>query len=365
MSNPIKVLHVVTYMGRGGLETMLMNYYRHIDRNKVQFDFLVHRQEHFDYDDEIEELGGKIYRLPRLNPWSHSYIKALRAFFYEHTEYKIVHSHIDCMSAIPLKEARRAGIPIRIAHSHSSNQDKNFKYYLKLYYKSKISNYATNLFACSIEAGEWMFGKHSFSVLANAINSEQYIYNEDKRYKVREELGLRDTLVIGHVGRFSEVKNHTFLVDIFNEIYKKNKAVKLLLVGDGQKFLETKEKVRRLQLTNAVVFTGIRTDVTDVLQAMDVFVLPSLYEGLPVTMIEAQASGLPCVISDKVPIECKKTDLVYQIGLNESVEEWVENILKASKMERKDTSCDIIRAGFDIRENAKQLQNFYLNGRLQ
>ena len=198
----IRVLHIVTYMGRGGLETMLMNYYRHIDRSKVQFDFLVHRQERFDYDDEIEILGGRIYHLPRLNPWSKTYIKALGEFFREHTEYKIVHSHIDCMSAIPLRVAKKAGVPVRLAHSHSSNQDKNLKYYLKLYYKSRISQSATNLFACSEEAGRWMFGKQNFFVLPNAIDTKQYIYNAEKRNKVRKELGLDDALVIGHVGRF-------------------------------------------------------------------------------------------------------------------------------------------------------------------
>lgn len=360
----IRVLHIVTYMGRGGLETMLMNYYRHIDRNKVQFDFLVHRQERFDYDEEIETLGGRIYRLPRLNPWSNTYIKALRKFFREHAEYNIVHSHIDCMSAIPLKAARDAGIPIRIAHSHSSNQDKNLKYYLKLYYKSKISQYATNLFACSEDAGQWMYGEQDFVILPNAIDTKQYIYNVEKRNKVRKEFNLDDVLVIGHVGRFSEVKNHTFLIDIFKEIHNKHKDAKLLLVGDGQKMQDIRGKVQRLQLTDSVIFTGIRSDVADILQAMDIFVLPSLYEGLPVTIIEAQASGLPCIISDKVPIECKKTELVDQIGLNEPASTWAERILEV-KVKREDTSNILIRAGFDIQESAKQLQNFYLNGRLK
>ena len=365
MSNEIRVLHVVTYMGRGGLETMLMNYYRHIDRTKIQFDFLTHRQERFNYDDEIEVLGGKIYRLPRLNPWSHTYVKALRDFLKEHTEYKIVHSHLDCMSAIPLKLAQKAGVPVRIAHSHSSNQDKNFKYPLKLYYKRKISHYATSLFSCSEEAGKWMFGKQNFSVLPNAIETSQYTYNAEKRHTIRKTFKLDNALVIGHVGRFSEVKNHKFLVDIFNEVYKKNDKARLLLVGDGQKMQEIKEKVQSLQLSDAVIFTGIRSDVADILQAMDVFVLPSLYEGLPVTMIEAQASGLPCVISDRVPIECKKTDLVNQIGLNKSATVWAEQILEVAKKERRDTFDEMVHAGVDIQESAKQLQHFYLNGRLQ
>ena len=357
----LRVLHVVTYMGRGGLETMLMNYYRNIDRNKVQFDFLVHRQERFDYDDEIEALGGIIYRLPRLNPWSNTYKKALRKFFKEHTEYKIVHSHIDCMSAIPLKMAKKAGIPIRIAHGHSNNQDRDIKYIIKLHYKGKIARYATSLFACSDEAGKWMFGKQNFLVLPNAIDTKQYIYNAEKRNKVRKELNLDNALVIGHVGRFSEVKNHTFLIDIFNEIYKKNSNAKLLLVGDGHKKQEIREKIMRLQMSDSVILTGIRSDVADVLQAMDVFVLPSLYEGLSIATIEAQASGLPCLISDRVSVECKKTSLVNQIGLNESEMKWAETVLEIAKQERRDTSDEIICAGFDIEENARELQDFYLN----
>lgn len=356
----IRVLHIVTYMGRGGLETMIMNYYRNMDRSKVQFDVLTHRQERYDFDDEIEALGGKIYHMPKLNPWSHRYIKALEKFFEQHSEYKIVHSHIDCMSAVPLMIARNAGVPVRIAHGHSNNQDKDFKYLLKLYYKRKIPRCATSLFACSTEAGRWMFGKQNFFVLPNAIDTKQYIYNAEKRYKVRKELGLDDALVIGHVGRFSKVKNHEFLVDIFHEVYMQRNNVKLLLVGDGEKMQEVKEKVMRLQLSNIVIFTGTRSDVADVLQAMDVFVLPSLYEGLSIATLEAQASGLPCLISDRVSVECKKTSLVNQLGLNEPATVWAKRILEVVDTERRDTSSEIAYAGFDIQDNAQKLQNFYL-----
>ena len=153
---PIRILYVVTYMGRGGLETMLMNYYRQIDRNEVQFDFLVHRDFEADYDKEILKLGGKIYHLPRLNPWDYRYLKKLDEFFQQHKEYKIVHSHLDCMAGIPLKYAKKNGIPVRIAHAHSKSQDKDFKYPLKLWMKRMIPRYATKLFACGEEAGEWM-----------------------------------------------------------------------------------------------------------------------------------------------------------------------------------------------------------------
>ena len=189
---PIRVLHIVTYMGRAGLETMLMNYYRNIDREKVQFDFLVHRDFEADYDAEILSLGGKIYRLPKLNPFSKSYRKALDSFFKEHTEYKIVHSHLDCMSSIPLKYAKKNNVPVRIAHSHNNNQDRDAKYLLKLFYRNKIKKYATDLFSCSIEAGKWMFKTDNFTVLNNAIDAAKYSYNKETAAKVRADLGVSE-----------------------------------------------------------------------------------------------------------------------------------------------------------------------------
>lgn len=357
----MKILHVVTYMGRGGLETMLMNYYRQIDRSVIQFDFLVHREERADYDDEIESLGGKIYRLPRLNPWSSTYLKSLDEFFENHKEYKIVHSHIDCMSWIPLNAAKKAGVPIRIAHAHSSNQDKDFKYLLKLYYKKKIPSVATSLFACSEVAGEWMFGTSDVSVIPNAIDASAYRFDEEKRRNMRAEFGLSDYLVLGHVGRFSPVKNHSFLIDVFAEICKRTSVARLLLVGNGDKFEEIQNKAKELNLSDKVIFLGLRSDVHKVMQAMDAFVLPSIYEGLPVTIVEAQAAGLPCLISNKVPIECKKTELVEQMSLNEPVHEWADRLLKMMQQKRKDTLEEIKKAGFDVRANAQNLQQYYLD----
>ena len=354
-----RILHIVTYMGRGGLETMLMNYYRSIERNQIQFDFLVHRKERAVYDDEIEKLGGKIYRLSRLNPWNPQYIKELNEFFEEHKEYRIVHCHLDCMSSIPLKVAKKAGVPIRIAHAHSSNQDKNIKYIPKLYFKKKIPMVATQLFACSKSAGDWMFGQSDVQVLQNAIDAKQYDFNNKTRCKIRKQLGLENEYVLGHVGRFSSVKNHTFLIDVFERLKKTEANVKLLLVGDGEKYSEIEEKVKNKRLSEDVIFLGLRSDVNLIMQAMDVFLLPSLYEGLPVTMVEAQAAGLPCLISDRVPLECKITDLVYQVALDESLEIWIEKILDVKKI-RRDSTYDVIKeAGFDIYDNAKKLQEFY------
>ena len=213
---PIRVLHVVTYMGRGGLETMLMNYYRKINRNIIQFDFLVHRDFEADYDQEILSLGGKIYRLTRLNPANKKYLGELDRFFKTHTEYKIVHSHLDCMAGIPLKYAKKNGVPIRIAHAHSSNQTKDKKYLLKLIFKKNINKSATDLFACAQDAGTWMFGSNQFNVLNNAINTKAYVVNREIGQAVREELKIpEDAFVVGHVGRFAPPKNHEFIVEIF------------------------------------------------------------------------------------------------------------------------------------------------------
>lgn len=356
---PIRILHIVTYMGRGGLETMLMNYYRAIDRNRIQFDFLTHRDFRADYDDEIEALGGRIYRLPNLNPFSRGYLGALDRFFAEHPEYRIVHSHLDCMSAIPLKAAKKHGVPVRIAHAHSSRQDRDLKYPLKLLFKRGIARQATQLFACGREAGKWMFGTDDFHVLNNAIDAERYRFDPKVRQEVRSELGIpADALVAGHVGRFMAPKNHGFLLRIFAELPD---HARLLLVGDGELRAENEQLAEVLGIRDRVIFAGLRSDVDRMLQAMDVFVFPSLYEGLPLSIIEAQAAGLPCLISDKVPIECKKTDLITQLPLDASPAEWAEAVLAAAKQPRTDTLMQIREAGFDIRANAEWLQNYYLS----
>ena len=358
---PIRVLQVVTHMDRGGLESMLMNYYRHVDRNKVQFDFLEHRQERAAFDDEIEALGGKIYRLPRLVPWSKSYLTALNQFFDDHSEYKIVHVHQDCLSAIILKAAKNHGIPVRIAHSHSANQDKNLKYPVKLWYKRYIPKYATNLFACGREAGDWMFGGAPYQVLNNAIDAAAYTYNPEKRAKVRKQLVLTDELVVGHVGRFSQPKNHPFLLKIFAALLKKEPNAVLLLVGGGDDMPKIQAKAQELGIAERVRFLGVRSDVADLMQAMNVFVFPSLYEGLPVTMVEAQASGLPCLISDKVPLECILIkELVEAIPLSESPNIWAEKILAKRGTPRSDRRAEIAAHGFDITTEAVKLQEFYL-----
>lgn len=357
----LRILHIVTYMGRGGLETMIMNYYRHMDRSKVQFDFLVHREFRADYDDEIEQLGGKIYRISRLIPWSKAYRQVLRCFFEEHPEYKIVHVHQDCLSSVALRVAEQQNIPVRIAHSHSSSQDKNWKYLVKLFYKRLIPKYATELFACGKAAGDWMFGGAPYRIVQNAVDVNAYLPNSNVRKAIREKLQIEENcFVVGHVGRFAEPKNHRFLIEVFFELKQRRSNSVLLLIGDGEGRTEIEKLVMQKRLEGSVIFTGVRIDVPDLMQAMDVFVLPSLYEGLPVTMVEAQSAGLPCIISDRVPAECVLVDSVKQISLSVSASEWADQLLKMESFGKNAEPQRISAAGFDIVENAKWLEDYYL-----
>ena len=361
MDQPIRILHVVTYMGRGGLETMIMNYYRHINWSKIQFDFLVHREFRADYDDEIEALGGRIFRIPRLVPWSKNYLRTLEAFFRNHPEYKIVHVHQDCLSSVILKVAKTCGVPVRIAHSHNSSQDKNLKYLIKLFYKRQIPTYATQLFSCGKDAGDWMYDGAAYHVLNNAIETGAYAYTADRRLEIRKAIGVGDnTFCVGHVGRFYQQKNHTFLFEVFAQIKQMQENSILLLVGDGELRTAMEQKAASLGISDSVIFAGVRSDVADLMQAMDCFAFPSLYEGLPVTMIEAQAAGLPCIISEGVPAECDKTGLVKRIPLSAGTDQWAKEILKTRATSRRDTREKIVQAGYDIAANAELLQNFYL-----
>ena len=358
---PIRVLHVVTNMGRGGLETMIMNYYRNIDRSKVQFDFLVHRYEEADYDNEIISMGGKIYHLPKLNPLNPKYIYELNNFFKIHKEYRIVHSHINCLSSIILKYAKKNNIKVTIAHSHIVDKSKSFKHYIKLIYKKDINKYSDYAFACAEEAGKWLYLNRKFIVINNAIDINRYIFNIEKRNYVRDELNISNKLVIGHVGRFDEQKNHKFIIEVFNNIHKKYEDSVLLLVGDGKLRTKIEEKVSDLNLSDSVKFLGIRNDVNDLMQAMDIFLFPSLFEGLPVTIVEAQASGLKCYISDTIDKNSILLSETEVISLNESSKSWSDKILTSYENKRIDISNNEKLSNFDIKHNAKELCEFYQN----
>lgn len=360
---PIRILQVFTIMNRGGAETMIMNYYRNIDRNKVQFDFLVHRQEKGDYDDEIESLGGKIYRTYNIRPGNYKkYFNYLEDFLENHNEYKIIHSHINENSGFILDIAKSKGIATRIAHSHIATLGIDYKYIFRKYARFYLKNSSTHNFACGEDAGKWLFKKKPFTVINNAIDSKLYSYNKYTRDKVRNELGIDSKFVIGHVGRFGYQKNHDFLIDIFNEVYKINSNSVLLMIGVGAGQSKIREKVNALGLESNVRFLNLRTDVNDIMQAMDVFLFPSLFEGLPVTVIEAQASGLPCVLSDSIDKKTSVSDLVEYISLQKTSKFWATQVIKYNKdFKRKDMCKEIIKHDYDIKNNSKKLEEFYLN----
>jgi len=357
----IRILHVVNDMHRAGLETMLMNYYRNIDRTKIQFDFLTHRPEKSDYDDEIIAMGGKMYYAPRLYPQNYpAYFKYMENFFAEHPEYKIVHSHIDAMSYLPLRAAKKAGIPVRIAHSHNTSIDKDFKYILKQFFRSRINSVANHYCACGKEAGKFLFKGKDATVIPNAIEVDKFLFDREMRKYKREELGLKDEFVLGHIGRLSYQKNHKFLIEIFSEVYKKNKNTVLLLVGVGEKEQEIKEQVRILGLDNSVRFLGNRSDVNELYQAMDVFVMPSFFEGIPVTGVEAQFAELPCIFSTKVPEEVSFTDKCQFLTFEEGTDKWSEVILSINPDVREESSMTVKNSWYNIK-NAKGILVEYYN----
>lgn len=358
MKNPIRILQVTTIMNRGGLETMIMNYYRKLDRSKVQFDFLVHREERGDYDDEIESMGGKIYRMPRIMPGNYrKYFKSLDDFFKANKEYKVVHSHINENSGFVLRAAKKYNIPCRIAHSHQSDLKVDYKYPFRMFARLYLKN-ANNYFACGDRAGKWLFGKKDFTILNNAVDSELFRINKDSSERVRKELKIEDKFVIGHVGRFNPQKNHEFLISVFNEILKIKENAVLLLIGEGYLEEKIKEQVKDLGIEENVKFLGLRTDIPDLMQGMDLFLFPSLFEGLPVVLVEAQAAGLKCVTSTGVTKESDLTNSIEFYDLNLSPKEWAQKILSLD-INKKDNSQILKEKGYDSATNIKWLVDFY------
>lgn len=370
MIEPVRVLQAATIMNRGGLETTLMNYYRNIDRSLVQFDFMVHRSERGAYDDEIESLGGQIYRMPSIHPknffGNEGYFNKLDMFFKKHKEYHILHSHIDSLSSFVVRHAKSNGVPVRIAHSHSTNfADSGLKKLFKVYSRAMLYKECTDLFACSEEAGEFLFKKaiakgRKFTVMKNAIETDRFRFNVAIREKTRQLFGLDGKFVVGNVGRFSEPKNHDFLIDIFYHIQKSEPDSALLLVGDGPLKAQIMSKTERLGISDKVVFTGSIANAHEALMAMDIFLLPSLYEGLPVVCVEAQASGLPIITSSNVTKEAILTALMTQLDLQKGASFWAERALLYKDSPRCETANETVRSLYGIRENADWLQEFYL-----
>lgn len=359
---PIRVLHIVTSMELGGIENFIMVNYRNIDRTRVQFDFLKHRDSHDFFDDEILSLGGRIYSVPPINPLKQKqYNQAVSEFFNEHKQtYSIVHSHINTYSAYPLRIAKDENIGVRIAHAHATTSKLDLKTPFRIYTKKIINKYVTDAFACSNEAGKWLFGNSQYTVIPNAIDSEMYLPKEEIRKEIREEFGFTENFVIGMVANFKAIKNHKFMIEVFSEVLKNIPDARLVLVGHGELKQDIEKMVAEMNISDKVLFTGLRKDVNRILQGLDVFVLPSVSEGFPISVLEAEAVGVPCILSTGVPDDVKLFEEMDTFFIStENKDIWVEKIASLQNATRKNWAKEISKTQYDVKNNAKKLMEFY------
>ncbi len=363
---PIRVLMIFTVMNRGGAETMIMNYYRNIDRTKIQFDFVVHRQEKGAYDDEIRRLGGRIYVFPAVRPSNFSkYKKQIREFLDIHSEYRIIHSHAQELAYYFYKIAHEKGIPFIITHSHNASMLWDIKAPLRIFWRKIMFKYINVYFSCGLEAAKHYYGKkraRQSILMHNAIDVVQFEYNENARRKIRKELNIPDDgYVIGNVGRFSKQKNHPFILKVFASFIKRHSDSWLMLVGEEDDKHTVRKRAEELGIERHVVFTGLRTDIPEILSALDCILMPSLFEGVSVAMIEEQASGLPLITSDKVPDEVAILPSTEFVPLKADTDVWVSALERYRNIPRNANAADAVRnAGYDIKTNATELQEYYL-----
>ena len=363
MADPIRILHILQRMEAGGTQALLMNIYRKIDHTKIQFDFVVEYPQKQFYDEEILSLGGKIYYTTVREDYNFlKFQKQLYKILVDHPEYRVVHVHAYTIGYFCLKTAKKAGISVRIAHSHNNETVHDKKYYFKLFMQKLFSIYATDFFACSEEAGKYLFKDRKFTILNNAIDSSRFIADAACRNKIRNELSLDDKFVVGHVGRLHPQKNHTFLLDVFAEIKKKSEHAVLLLVGTGPLEQDIRKKVTDLGLKEDVIFLGNRKDMERIYQAMDVFVFPSLFEGLGIVAIESQAAGIPIVCSEGLPLETEITPLHLRLNLSDGAIKWADSAIRAAENPAGHTNMQkfVIDAGFDMITTVNMMQDYYL-----
>lgn len=364
----VRVLHSVSNMDRAGIETMLMNYYRHMDRDRIQFDFLCNKRKPGAYDGEILAMGGRIFRTPGLNPLKYpAYLAYMKALFHDHPEYAIVEAHNGALGVYALHAAKVNGIPVRIFHAHGANNAKNLKRPLKAFCKSRLDANLTLRFSCGAAAARFYYGKriageNRYTLIPNAIELDRFAFDERKRNALRKQYGLEGSHVIGHVGRFMAQKNHAFLLDVFAALREMDSSARLVLLGDGELLQSMKEKAQRLGLADTVLFAGNVANASEWYQAFDCFVLPSLWEGLPVVGVEAQTADLPCVFSKSVTPEIGITDRARFIALREGREAWARAIMAALEGGgvRRDNTRLMAAAHYDIAREAKALQAKYL-----
>ena len=327
----LRVAQVLNRMDSGGIEAVVLNYYSHIDRSKVQFDFYFAQGSSLPQRQELEQLGAGLYPIP---PYSHpiAYHRALYTAF-KQRGYKIVHAHLSTMSVFPLLAAWRAGVPVRICHNHSTaHWGEGVKTLLKYILRPFNKIFATDWFACGETAGRWMYGDKAFSagrviVLPNAIDTAKFAFDPAARTALRKELGIpQNAFVVGHVGRFMYQKNHAFLLKIFAELLKTRPDARLLLVGEGELEQQVRRQAAALGIQSEVIFTGARQDVHKLYSAMDVFCLPSRYEGMPVVAWEAQANGLPCLFSENVTPEAAQGPACCFFGIQYGEAQWANRL---------------------------------------
>lgn len=366
-NKPIRVAQIIGKWVGGGVEVVIMNYYRHIDRSKIQFDFICDSDSTNIPYEEIKQLGGKVIIIPsykKIFKYSKELIKILKE-----NKYDIVHSNINTLSVFSLRCAKKAGVKVRIAHSHSTSNKKEWKRnIIKNILRPFSKVYATNYFACSQLTGRWLFGNKTFDqgkvqIINNAIELDKFKFNEEIRKKLRKELNIdKDIIVIGHVGRFVQTKNHQFIVSMFKQYNIENPNSILLLIGQGPLEEKIKKQVNDLHLSNKVIFLGQRDDINNLYQAMDIFVLPSLYEGLGMVLVEAQAAGLPCIASTKVSDEVKLSNNFNFIDLNDSYTLWCDNIDRLiSKSNRNELINSKINNKYEICNEKTKLISIYID----
>lgn len=359
MSTPLRILCVFASLDRGGAESMCMNIYRSIDRSIIQFDFVKHNHNKGDFEDEIISLGGRIYEAPAYVVTNHmSYCRWWSNHLQKHSEHRIIHGHFFTIAPIYFKVAKRFGCKT-IAHSHCTWDPSHMTIArrIKKHILKHIEDYSDFCFACSHEAGAWLYPKKEFKIINNAIDTNLFTFSENKADLIRKKLGMGRELVIGHVGNIMRVKNHSFILDVFYYVNKALPCSKLVLVGNGSQN-ELRQKAVSLGIDKNVIFTGPRRDVADLLQAFDVFVFPSFSEGLPVTVVEAQASGLRCFLSDTITREVDLTGRCEFLPIDDP-KLWAERVM-AADLTKADTSDQIKAAGYDIHTTAEWLQNFYV-----
>lgn len=360
-TEPIRVLHMIGSLNIGGSQSMILSLYQALDKSKIQFDFIIdHAKERF-LAEQVEDLGARVYTMPCFNGSNFNKVKkAWNRFFEEHPEYKILHSHVRSYASVYLPIAKKHGVKT-IIHSHSTSNGTGIKAAVKACLQYPLRHQADYFFSCSEDAGRWLFGNKVVGserhfVLKNAIDALRYRFSEPVRNEYREELKLEDNDVYIHVGRFCAAKNHAFLLRVFKRIYAQNPNARLLLAGTGELEQECCQQVKMLGIDQAVQFLGNRNDVARLLQAADCFLFPSLWEGLGIVAVEAQAAGLPCLCSDSVPDLVKVTDQCQFLALDEEL--WAQHAVLCSA-EQRDTYSEIVAAGYDVSATAAWLQDFY------